>query len=292
MKGNRIIKYKGILPAGRRVCCWLWAKKQTAKSSMMNKCRSSKKSSSAFVFFILPFSSLPAWRQARLWILACYLWLILLLAGRGEAFSQGFDSLCVSFHKKPRLIVGVATKTTFINGFRSPVFTARAGVEFNRIVRMGLGVSWIKVSRYRADRNNTPFYLDKVLSDTSGIHTVHPKLELRYVHVFFEYVYFHSRRWQFSIPLQAGAGNSRYKYNYNGQIITESPHWILLYEPAVSGQYKPLSWLGLGFDVGLRIMVVTNRHIGYKFNSPVYDLRAVIFWGELYRMAFPKGGLT
>jgi hypothetical protein len=204
-------------------------------------------------------------------------------------YSQAWDSICTSFHKKPRIIAGFATKTTFIDGFRSPVFTAKGGVDFNHTVRVGVGVSWLKLSRYKEGRDNTPFYLDKIFSDASGTYVVHPKLELRYVHVFFEYVYFHSRRWLFSVPLQAGVGDSRYKYNYNGKTIVESPHWILLYEPAVSSQYKPLPWFGLSFDAGLRLMVVTNRHIGYKFNSPVYDARAVIFWGELYRIVFPKG---
>lgn len=202
--------------------------------------------------------------------------------------SQGFDSIRTSFHKKPRILAGFATKTTFIDGFRSPIFTARAGVEWGRTVRMGAGVSWLKLSRYRTGIDNTPFYLDKVFSDSAGLHTVHPALEFRYVNVFFEYIYFHSRRWQFSVVLQAGAGDSRYKYNFNGETITESPHWILLYEPAVSGQYKLLPWLGVGFDAGLRLMAVTNKNIGYRFHSPVYDFRAVIFWGNLYRKVFPK----
>lgn len=202
--------------------------------------------------------------------------------------SQGFDSLYSSFQKKPRFIAGFATKTTFINGFRSPIFTARAGMEWSRTVRIGAGISWLKLSRYRAGIDNTPFYLDKQFSDLDGIHTVHPALEFRYVNVFFEYVYFHSRKWQFSVVLQAGAGDSRYKYNYNGENFTESPHWILLYEPTISGQYKLLSWLGTGFDAGLRLMVVNNKKIGYRFNSPVYDIRIVIFWSELYRIVSSK----
>lgn len=203
--------------------------------------------------------------------------------------SQGFDSIRYSFQKKPRLIAGFATKTTFIQGFRSPIFTARAGMEWNRIVRIGVGVSWLKLSPYKVGIDNIPFYFDKQISDSTGVlYTVHPALKFRYANVFFEYIYFYSRRWQFSVLLQAGAGDSRYKYNYNEKTFTESPHWILLYEPAVSGQYKLLPWLGVGFDTGLRIMAVTNKNIGYRFNSPVYDIRMVILWGELYRMVFPK----
>lgn len=176
--------------------------------------------------------------------------------------AQIVDSIQFSLQKKPRFIGGFATKSTFINGFRSPIFTVRAGLEFNHTVRVGAGVSWLNLSPYDSRKENSPFYLDKTFSDTAGIHVVHPALDFRYVNVFFEYVYYNSGKWQFSVPLQLGAGDSKYKYNFNGENITESRHWILLYEPAVSGQYKITKWFGVGLDVGLRIMLVTNTNIG------------------------------
>lgn len=246
------------------------------------KCRSFRKDSSAFFFPILLTAVLffsPLWRRGAGPKDSC---------GGGEAHAQMFGSIQSSLRTKPKLIGGFATKSTFINGFRSPIFTARAGFDFNHTVRVGAGVSWLKLSTYDPGRNNIPFYLDKTISDASGIYIVHPALDFRYMNVFFEYVYFNSGKWQFSVPLQLGAGNSKYKYNFNGRTITENRHWILLYEPAVSGQYKITKWLGAGLDVGYRIMLVTNKHIGYKFNSPVYDIRVIIFWGEFYRLVFSR----
>lgn len=236
---------------------------------MTSKCRSFQKGASAFFF-------------------VCFLAVTLnVVEGSFSLKAQMLDSIQTSFHKKPRIIAGFATKSTFINGFRSPIFTARAGFEFNHTVRVGAGISWLQLSPPEAGKDNTPFYLDKTFSDASGIHTVHPALEFRYASLFFEHVYFNSRKWQFSVPMQLGAGDSKYKYNYNGENITESRHWIMLYEPAVSGQYKIVKWFGVGLDIGLRIMLVTNKNIGYKFNSPMYDIKAIIYWGELYRRVFP-----
>ena len=202
--------------------------------------------------------------------------------------AQLFDTIQASFHTKPKLIAGFATKTAFVSSFRSPVFTAKAGLEFNHRVRIGAGISWLQLSRYKKGIDNKPFYLDKTFSDASGIYTVHPALQFRYVHLFFEYIYFRNRKWQCSIPLQLGIGSSSYKYNFNGEDFIESPHTILLYEPAVSGQYKITRWLGAGLDVGLRVMLITNKNIGSRFDSPVYDIKVLVFWGELYRMVFPK----
>ncbi len=204
------------------------------------------------------------------------------------ASAQVFDSISSSFHKRPVLTGGFATKSTFINGFRSPIFTARAGLDFNHSVRVGAGVSWLKLSPYKKGYDNSPFYLDKSFMDSSITYTVHPALNFLYVNVFFEYIYFNSRKWQFSVPLQLGAGNTKYKYNFNGVNITERRHWVLLYEPAVSGQYRIIRWFGVGLDVGMRIMFVTNKAIGTKFDSPMYDIKAIIYWGELYHAVFPE----
>lgn len=198
---------------------------------------------------------------------------------------QVFDSIQASLHKKPHPVAGFATKSTFINGFRSPVFTARAGLDFDHRISFGLGVSWLKLSGYDAGKGNTPFYLDKILPGPP-VDTVHPALQFRYINLFMEYVYYKKGRWQFSIPLQFGVGDSRYKFKVDGASVSESEHVIFLYEPAVSGQYKILKWFGAGLDVGYRIMIVSNKNIGSKFNSPVYDIKAIIFWGELYNIIF------
>jgi hypothetical protein len=200
-----------------------------------------------------------------------------------QSHSQVLDSIQFCFKKKPHLTGGISTKNTFINGFTSPVYTARMGLDFDNRIKMGIGISWLKLSKYHIGRDNTPFYIDKYIADQSGLQIVHPELQFRYVNLFVEYVYYKTGKWQFSIPILIGVGDSRYKYNFNDRPIVESKHLIFLYEPVVSGQYKINKWFGAGLDVGYRIMIIGNRHIGSKFNSPIYDLGVIIFWGELYR---------
>ncbi len=231
------------------------------------ECRSFRNGSSAFLFsfflILLCFFSPLFWRGAG-----------------GEVSAQIVDSIRTSFHKKPKLIGGFNAKNTFINGFRSPIYTASAGVDFNNTVRIGAGISWLYVSPYENGRDNTPFHI------ISGIDTM--KLQFRYINLFFEYIYFKSKKWQFSVPLQIGIGGSSYQYVFNGEKITEDRHTILLYEPTVSGQYKIIKWFGVKLDVGYRIMLIQSRVLGSgKFNSPIYNAGVIIYWGELYRMVFP-----
>jgi len=232
---------------------------------MIFECRSFRKGfSSAFFFFIL----------------FCFFCT--------QSRSQIVDSIRASLEKKPRLIGGLATKNTFINGFRSPIYTARVGLDFDNRIRTGIGISWLKLSKYDSERDNTPFYLDKYLVDLSGGHTLHPALQFRYINLFIDYVYYKSGKWQFCIPIQLGVGDSRYKYDLDGKKVVESKHVVLLYEPAVSGQYKITKWFGAGLDVGYRIMILNNDHIGSKFNSPMYNIKAIIFWEELYQTIVNK----
>jgi len=184
--------------------------------------------------------------------------------------------------------VGGAGKSTFINGYRSPILTIRAGLDFDHRIRIGAGLSILKLSPYEPGSDNTPFYLDKIITDTVGVHLVHPALLFRYINLFAEYVYYKSGRWQFSIPIQFGIGGSSYSYIFNGKNIKESKHTILLYEPAVSGQYKITKWVGAGLDVGYRLMLINNKNIGSKFNSPVYDIKVIVYWRELYKGVVKK----
>jgi len=218
--------------------------------------------------------------------IACFFSPLLWRGAGGEASAQVFDSIQASLDKKPTLIGGFSTKNTFIGGFSSPIFTARAGLDFDNRIRMGIGLSWLKLGDYKAGKSNVPFYLDRILTNVSGTHTVHPALQFRYVNLFVEYVYYKAGKWQFSFPIQFGIGDSRYRYKFEGKKVVESKHFIFLYEPAVSGQYKIVKWFGVGLDVGYRIMLISNKNIGTRFNSPVYDVKALIFWGELYKQVF------
>ena len=151
---------------------------------------------------------------------------------------------------------------------------------------MGVGISWLKRPPYEPAQNNLPFYLDKLLVEPTGSSVIHPALQFRYLNLFFEYVYYKTGKWHFSLPIQLGLGDSRYKYKVNGEKMVENKHLIFLYEPGVSGQYKINKWLGAGLDVGYRLMLINNKTIGSRFNSPVYDIKIIIFWGEIYKTIF------
>jgi hypothetical protein len=244
--------------------------------TMHIKCRSFRKGSSAFFFRIL----------------LLLLFFIVALSGV-EASAQVIDSIRTALHKRPNVIGSFGTNTSFINGFNSPIFSMNGALDFGHRVRFGLGVSWLQLSPYQKGADNTPFYLDKIITNTQGKNdTVHPALSFSHYDIYLEYVFYKTKRWQFSVPLLFGIGNSKFKYNYNGQGFTEHKHMILMYQPAASGYYKIFRWFGVGLDVGYRFMIINNRSIGDKFNSPIYNTYVLVFWDTLYKMFFPNTKLA
>ncbi|MFH1005090.1 MAG: hypothetical protein V1781_06310 [Bacteroidota bacterium] len=203
---------------------------------------------------------------------------------RGEDVKcQIIDSIQISLQQKPCLIGGFSTKSSFIDNFRSPIFSMHIGVDFDNRIRICGGISWLNRSPYSNTKNNAPFYFEKIIIDSLGnTHTLHSALRFVYFDSYIEYVFYRTTKWQFSIPLHFGIGDTRYEYIYKSEKKIESKKIVFLYQPTVSGHYKIFKWFGVGADVGYRMMIINNKLIGKKFNSPIYDIKAIIFWKELY----------
>ncbi|MCW5918764.1 MAG: hypothetical protein KIS71_03175, partial [Bacteroidetes bacterium] len=62
----------------------------------------------------------------------------------------------------------------------------------------------------------------------------------------------------------------------------------ILFEPAITGHYKLIRWVGIGFGVGYRVMLKNNKQLKDNLSSPIYILRLKIFVDEIYRTVFPS----
>lgn len=188
--------------------------------------------------------------------------------------AQIFDSIKVSLTKKPTLRGGIYSRYTFIDGFQKPIYGLKVGLSYNNTIRFYVGGSYL---RY-------PYYAGLPIVSGSSVFNVPSEVKFWYAFEFTEFVFHKTKKWEFSIPLQIGAGAVKVSYLDNNIQYHQKPRALLLYEPAISFHYKVFYWVGVGADVGYRFMWVDNRkEIGVKFNSPVYTFRTIIFWGALYK---------
>lgn len=207
--------------------------------------------------------------------------LLLALVGLG-GHAQYMDTLRLALSGSRSLDIGYDARNSFVDHARVSVQTVKLGVVFGRKISMGAGYAWLSS---RTPVFNTYRFYDRELSrDTS----ITRRLAFNYIRFYVNYIYYKSRRWEFSLPLQAGVGKLAYKYSYNDRELRADEGYCFLYEPEIDVKFRILRWLGAEADVGYRFLVKNNRFIKNTFNSPTLSLGIFIVWNELALMAFPK----
>ncbi|MDQ3190503.1 MAG: hypothetical protein M3Q58_02830 [Bacteroidota bacterium] len=196
-----------------------------------------------------------------------------------SGFAQIFDTIAASFHHKPHFEIKLDTRNSFITTQRAKIFGLKMGFEYNETVKLGIGYNQLTstITREKA-----------ILNGFQEIDKVQSALKFVYVSPYFEYVFHRNKKWEHTIPLQLGFGNSWYEYKHEGKKIRENYRPIILYEPAMTTQYKILPWIGVGVGLGYRILLLNNRSIDENFNSPIYVFRVKVFLGEIVKAIKPK----
>ncbi|MGZ3861966.1 MAG: hypothetical protein ACXVPN_07050 [Bacteroidia bacterium] len=196
--------------------------------------------------------------------------------------AQFLDTIQHSFRGKKSLDAGFDSRNSFIDNKRVGVQCLKMGIDFGKKITIGAGYAWLNA--------NTPvlhsysFRDPELKKDTS----VNRRLKLQYGCFYINYIYYKSRRWEFSVPLQVGVGKLSYSYPYRGITKKENVGYCFLYEPEVNVKFTLLRWLGVEGDVGYRLLLQKNHMIKNTFNSPLFAIGVFINWNELALMAFPK----
>ncbi|MBL0328068.1 MAG: hypothetical protein IPP64_01285 [Bacteroidetes bacterium] len=117
-------------------------------------------------------------------------------------------------------------------------------------------------------------------------------LRLVYFSIHAEYVFYQTKHWELSMPLQFGVGQTYYKYNQFGKRKVIDKDYNFIYEPAVSIEYKFVKWVGIGADIGYRFMLTSYKSLNQKFTSPTYAFKLLIYYNEIVKSVFPKSKLA
>ena len=212
------------------------------------------------------------------------IFMLLLVLCSPVLHAQWADTIQKILHGKIYPTASFDSRNSFVSSSRAHIWGIKAGVEFSGRLQGGIGYN-------RHDKN-----LEKEIYFTNELgvrDSTFARLHLDYFSFYIRYVYYKTKRWKFSVmPYQLGFGNSRYRYEYQNEELVTGKRFVVLYEPGISMSYKIFQWIGIGADVGYRVMLRGNKAIPENFNSPVYSFYTIIYWGELYKMTFPKTRLA
>ena len=186
-----------------------------------------------------------------------------IFSSQGNA--QLFDSIRTSLDYKPKFLVKFDTRNSFISNQYAKIHGIKVGLSFNKTTNIGLGYHWMPKRSIESDPQN----LNKI------------DLKFGYAIAFFEYNFYKSKRWSAEIPVQIGLGKAQYTDVDFG--VTKASSWIIIYEPAMTIEYKFLRYFGLGGGVGFRLAIKTDQQINESFSAPEYILRVKIYFGDIYK---------
>jgi len=215
-------------------------------------------------------------RVLRKYFLLGFCW----MASAGMA--QYMDTLRAAFGGKKSLDIGFDSRNSFVNHNRVGVQSVKLGINFGKKICLGTAFAWLNSRTPVFDTH--PHYDGDLKKDTF----VTRRLTFSYFRFYVNYIYYRSRRWEFSIPLQVGVGKLGFTYNYKGLDHRSDQGFCFLYEPEVDVKFKVFRWFGLEGDVGYRFLFKNNKFISNTFNSPLVSVGVFIVWDELALMVLPK----
>ncbi len=192
------------------------------------------------------------------------------------------DTLKQCLQAKPHLFAKLDTRNSFIENSRAKIFGIKAGLNYNSRLYFGIGYNQLYPPADKFDEK-IYFKTEKNITDSAVA-----ALKLFYISIHVEYVFYQTKHWQLSMPLQMGIGETYYKYKYldENKKIEENINFV--YEPAISVEYKFLKYFGIGAEVGYRFMIANNRKLNEKFTSPIYAFSLFIYYSEIYKSLFKK----
>lgn len=197
--------------------------------------------------------------------------------------AQYLDTLKALMRSKPSIDARMETRISFYNNDYKKVTGLRLGLSFRRKLRLGIGYSWLdsKIS----DK--------KIIKDEYGNNkAVEDVLKFGYICYYTDFVFHKTKHWQLSVPIQAGTGLYWTQYRESGNLFKSNKKLLLIYEPGISVQYKFTRWCGIGMDICGRVALKNTSLIANKLNSVVFGFKYMIWFDQLFFLAFPKSKIT
>lgn len=200
-----------------------------------------------------------------------------------NSFAQLWDTLLVQFQKKPGIDFNFETRNSLLLNDNVKFSGIKAGLRFGKKFRMGASFNWLRTRQF----NQINYFYDNVKDTVKGY------FKMAYWSIYAKFVYYKTKRWEYSIPLQIGWGSSwiqqQKELTFKNQLYKRS---MLVYEPTVSIQFKILKFLALSTNLGYRFVWHKNKNLLNQLNGPIYVFNIDFLFDQFFFEAFPQSKIT
>lgn len=110
------------------------------------------------------------------------------------------------------------------------------------------------------------------------------ELRLAYLSPYVDYAFYQRGPWEVRLPVQLGVGGARTVFrDGEGRLRPLQRTAILVYEPAMTVQYRFWRYLAVGGGWGFRLVWQTGDKLGESLNAPIYALGLRVFFGDIWK---------
>ncbi len=186
------------------------------------------------------------------------------------AHAQLLDSIARFAQEPPRVVVRLDMRGSFISNSNVRFVGAKLALEHARRFQYGLGYSFLLSPVEQVLR------IDGV--ERTG------RLHMGYVAAHVDYAFYQRGPWEVRIPLQVGFGHGSVIYtDGEGAKRTWRRSGLVVYEPAMTVQYRFARYFGIGAGWGYRLVGLTREGLGERLTAPIYILGLRVFFGDIWR---------
>lgn len=184
-----------------------------------------------------------------------------------------------SFRKKPEPVGGLTGKTTYYVQEPTTVSGLYGGMDFDGIICLTTSINFIR-------RKNAPVVLrDKSVPGQKLLE--YSTYRMSYLGFGAEYVFYRSKRWKLSVPLETGIGSYRIEKQFvadplQTRIFDEEKGLIIPFEGGFSASFYLWDWLALKAMLGNRI-ALGGGDANAVFSGPYWQYGVLVFPAALYR---------
>lgn len=188
-----------------------------------------------------------------------------------HAQAQLLDSIAHFVQERPRIVAKLDVRGSFVNNRNVRLMGVKLGLEHARRFQYGIGYTFLF----------TPVETEGFVEDVG---TRIQRLKLGYFTPYVDYAFYQRGPWEVRIPVQLGIGAGSTTYEDDeGVRRTVNRTGLLIYEPAMTVQYRLLEYFALSGGWGFRLVVQTGDKLGENLNAPIYTFGLRIFFGDLWR---------
>lgn len=197
--------------------------------------------------------------------------LITVLGCALAAQAQLLDSIALFASEQPRFVARLDMRGSFVSNRNVRLMGVKAALEHAGRFQYGLGYTFLF----------TPITREQ---DVPGLGTTTTRLRVGYVSPYVDYAFYQRGPWEVRLPVQIGIGGGSTIYrDAEGRKQRLQRTGLLIYEPAMTVQYRFWKYFALGAGWGFRLVVQTGDRLGEDLNAPIYTFGLRIFFGDLWR---------